>query len=79
MRKLIAATFVTVLLAGPAMANQCPTLMKKIDDAMATTTLDDAGKAKVTELYNKGKAEHEAGKHDDSVATLNEALKLLGM
>jgi len=30
------------------------------------------------DLYNKGKAEHEAGDHAASEAHLNEALKILG-
>ncbi len=62
----------------PAFAGQCPALMTQIDEAMATATVDDATKAKVTELYDKGKAEHEAGDHAASVTDLNEALKLLG-
>jgi hypothetical protein len=53
--------------------------MTKIDEAMKTATLDDANKAKVMEFYNKGKAEHEAGDHAASEASLGEAMKLLGM
>ncbi len=53
--------------------------MKKIDEAMATTQVDEATKTKVMALYEKGKAEHETGDHDASEADLNEALKLLGM
>ena len=45
---------------------------------MKTATLDDATKAKVTEMIEKGKADHEAGNHADSEAGLQEALKLLG-
>lgn len=63
--------------ALPAMANQCPTLMKKFEEALATSTVDDATKAKATELYDKGKAEHEAGDHPASEANLNEAIKLI--
>ena len=66
-------------LATPAFANQCPTLMNKIDEAMKTTQADDATKQQVMDLYNKGKASHDAGDHAASEASLNEALKLLGM
>ncbi len=75
-KALIFASFLA--LATPAFANQCPTLMNKVDAAMKTAQLDDATKAQVMELYNKGKAEHEAGDHAASEADLNAALKLLG-
>ena len=75
-KALIFASFLAF--ATPAFANQCPTLMNKIDEAMKTAQLDDAKKAQVMDLYNKGKAEHEAGDHAASEAHLNEALKILG-
>jgi len=75
-KALIIASFLA--LATPAFATHCPTLMMKIDEAMKTAQLDDAKKAQVMDLYNKGKAEHEAGDHAASEAHLNEALKILG-
>jgi hypothetical protein len=68
-----------LVFATPAFASQCPALMNKIDEAMKTAQLDDAKKQQVTDLYNKGKASHDAGDHAASEASLNEALKLLGM
>ena len=79
MKSLIAAVAVLFALAGPAMANQCPGLWAKAEEAMKTATLDDATKTKVTDLIAKGKADHEAGKHSESEAELLEALKLLGI
>jgi hypothetical protein len=79
MKKLIIAAFAASMLAAPAFANQCPTLIKKIDDAMAAATVDDATKAKIKELRDKAQADHDAGNHAASVAGANEALKLLGM
>jgi hypothetical protein len=79
MKKILAASMIFFALSGAALANQCPSLWAKAEEAMKTATLDDAGKAKVTELIVKGKAEHEAGKHAESEATLGEALKLLGI
>jgi len=79
MRKLIVAAAMTMALAAPALANQCPSLMGKIDEAMKTATVDEATKAKAMELYNKGKAEHEAGDHAASEKDLGEAMKLLGI
>jgi hypothetical protein len=75
-KTLILASFLA--LATPAFANQCPTLINKIDAAMQTAQLDDAKKAQVTALRDKGKAEHDAGDHAASEASLNEALKILG-
>lgn len=78
MKKILIATVLSLGLAGPALANQCPTLIKKAEAALHTASLDDATKAKVTELIAKGKAEHDGGQHDQSVTDLTEALKLLG-
>ena len=78
-KTLLAAGTILVALAGPVLANQCPSLAVKAEEAMKTATLDDATMAKVTELIATGKSEHEAGKHAEAVAALNEALKLLGM
>ena len=69
----------TMALTGPALAHQCPAPMGKIDEAMKTTTVDEATKTEVMALNDKGKAEHAAGDHAASVTDLNAALKLLGM
>lgn len=79
MKKLVLALAGLVALAGPALANQCPALMTKIDEAMAATTADEATKAQVMALYTSGKAAHEGGDHAKAEADLGEALKLLGM
>jgi len=79
MLRNVLAVATLALLAGPAFASQCPSLMAKIDEAMATTMADDATKAQVMELYEKGKAEHESGDHAASEATLAEAMALLGI
>ena len=78
-KSLLAAGTILVALGGPVLANQCPTLAAKAEEALKTSTLDDAGKAKVTELIATGKASHDAGNHAESEAQLGEALKLLGM
>lgn len=79
MKKFVLAAALIAALATPALAMKCPSIMKKIDAAMATTQVDEATKTKVMALYDKGKAEHAAGDHDASIADLTEALKLLGM
>jgi hypothetical protein len=71
MKTFLMALAMVGLLAGPALANQCPLLIKQIMDATAGKT-DDASKKAVT-LATEAKALHEAGKHADSVAKAKEA------
>ncbi len=78
MKKFILAAVFATGLATSAFANQCPTLMLKIDEAMKTASLDDTTKAKIQALYDSGKAAHESGDHAKSEQDLGEALKLLG-
>ena len=78
-KSLFAVGTILVALAGPVFASQCPALILKAEEALKTTTVDDATKAKVLELVATGKSEHDAGKHAESEAALNEALKLLGI
>ncbi len=68
MKNLVMALAMVGLLAGPALANQCPTLIKQIRDA----TADDASK-KAVALANEAQALHDAGKHADSVQKAQEA------
>ena len=73
-------TLLTLLLslaAGTAMAFQCPTDMKSIDDKLASAKLSDADMAKVKKLRADGEAAHKAGKHDESMKLLGEAKQLL--
>lgn len=79
MKKLLLAAAFAVAMTGSAFASSCPGLMQKIDAALETASISDEDKATVMELRAQGEEEHEAGDHDASVATLNEALKLLGM
>ena len=71
MKKLMMALAIVGLLAGPALANQCPLLVKQIMDATAGKT-DDASK-KAVALANEAKALHDAGKHADAVKKADEA------
>lgn len=66
--------------AGVALAHNCPNEMKAIDAKMATNPkLSDADAAKVKQLRADGEAQHKAGKHDDSMKSLGEAKKVLGI
>ncbi len=78
MKRTLLVTAVALTLATPAFANQCPTLMNKIDATLQTAQIDDDTKAKVMELRQTGEAQHTAGDHQASEDSLNAALKLLG-
>jgi len=81
MRKLFSVlTALFLLTAGAAWANQCPTMMKAIDDKLAAKpTLSKDVSDKVTKLRADGEAAHKAGKHADAEKALGEAKKLLGI
>jgi len=68
---LVAAT------AGAASANQCPLLIKQIEDATAGKT-DDASK-KAQTLAKEAKALHDSGKHAESIAKADEAAAAIGL
>jgi hypothetical protein len=75
---LVAAAL--ALAAGTALAHNCPNEMKAIDAKLATNPkLADADAAKVKQLRADGEAQHKAGKHDDSMKSLAEAKKILGI
>jgi hypothetical protein len=80
MRRFIVMTLIalaTLCVAGPALAFQCPKLVKKIEDE-AGMRFDPAAAdarakaAQATEL-------HAQGKHAEAEAAAKEGLKILGM
>ena len=77
MKNLMMALAMLGLLAGPALANQCPTLIKQITDATAGKT--DAASKKAVALANEAKTLHEAGKHADSVKKAQEAAAAINL
>jgi hypothetical protein len=71
-------TLLLALAAGSAFAFHCPADMKAIDAKLATgVKLADADMAKVKQLRADGETAHKAGKHDESVKLLAEAMKIL--
>jgi hypothetical protein len=77
MKMLMMAIAIVALAASPALANQCPLLVKQVQDATAGKT-DDASK-KAVALANEAKALHDAGKHAESVAKADEAAKAINL
>ncbi len=77
MKTFVMALAMVALLAGPVLANQCPLLVKQIQDATAGKT-DDASKKAVV-LANEAKALHDAGKHADSIKKAQEAAAAINL
>ena len=79
MKKLLTALALTALLSGTAFASSCPMHVKKIDEALATSTASEEVKAQAKALRDEGDALHKAGSHAESMAKLAEAEALLGI
>ena len=62
-----------------ALAHGCPGEMKQIDAKLPAAMLSAADMTTVKDLRARGEAEHKAGKHSASMASLSEAKKLLGL
>jgi hypothetical protein len=77
MRILVLALAVLALVAGPALAAQCPALIKQVNDATAGKT--DANSTKAKALADEAQKLHAAGKHADSVAKAEEAAKAINL
>jgi hypothetical protein len=81
MRKLLATMAGLFLFAaGTAWAHNCPNEMKAIDAKLAgKPALSKEVMGKVAKLRADGEAQHKAGKHDESMKSLGDAKKLLGI
>ena len=82
MEKIMKKTFLAsclFVISGVAMAHGCPGEMKKIDAAMPTTKLSAQDASKVKDLRAKGEVQHNAGQHTESMQSLGEAKKIMGI
>ena len=79
MKILVIAAAVLTLLAGPAIASQCPLLIKQLNDAVGKMKADDAMVAKAKPLIAEAQKLHDGGKHADAVKKAEEAAKTLGV
>ncbi|MCA3132534.1 MAG: hypothetical protein ACK5YW_16330 [Betaproteobacteria bacterium] len=75
---VLAATL--ALASGAALGAHCPKDMKAIDEAIAAKpSLSASQMDEVMKLRAEGEALHKAGKHKESVETLDKAMKILGL
>jgi len=78
-RITLLAAALSLGLATPALAFQCPSVMGEIDEAMAGAELSDEQRQQVEELRAEGERLHNDGEHQASLDTLAEAKAILGI
>ncbi len=76
---VVVAVFAVGVSANPALAGHCPRDVKRIDQALTMTKVSGAQLSTVKALRDKGDGLHKSGQHGTSVATLHEAMKILGI
>jgi hypothetical protein len=80
MKRVLLAGAVAIALTGTALAGQCPKLMGEIDAALAAgPSITAEQQAEVMKLRGEGEAQHAAGQHAESEATLAKAKEILGL
>ncbi len=80
MKTLVIGIAVLALLAAPAMAGQCPLLIKQINDAVDNRLAgEDAAGSKARKLAKEAEALHKEGKHAEAIEKAQEAAKGIGL
>ncbi len=79
LRAFVIALTALAFLAGPAIANQCPLLIKQLNEAVAKMKADDPKVKQAKELIDEAQKLHDTGKHADSVEKAEDAAKVLGV
>lgn len=74
MKRLFIALVVLMGMTSPALAGHCPKDARKVKNELANQS-----NAKAENLLNKGKKLHKAGKHDEALVALHQAMKMLGI
>ena len=77
MKKILIALALVLSTAAAAFANQCPLLVKQIEDATAGKM--DAASKKAATMAAEAKALHAAGKHAESVQKAKDAAAAIKM
>ncbi len=76
----LAAIAVATMIATPALAGHCPKDMKAIDAALAKhPSLSSTQMTEVAQLRAEGERLHKGKDHGASLASLEKAMKILGI
>jgi hypothetical protein len=79
MKGLVIAIVALALFASPAIAGQCPLLIKQLNEATEKMKADDPKVKQGKTLIAEAQTLHDGGKHADSVKKCDEAAKVLGV
>ncbi len=63
----------------PAVAGQCPLLIKQLNESVGKMKADDPKVAKAKGIIAEAQKLHDAGKHADAIKQAEEAAKVLGV
>jgi len=75
----IVVTFALFMgLTAPAFANECLSIIQKIEEKMESAELSDDQRDQIANLMAEGEGLHEEGNHDKATEVLNRALAMLG-
>ncbi len=78
MKALAIGIIVVTFVASPAMAFQCPLLIKQVNDAVDNRLAgEDLAGSKARRLAKEAEALHNEGKHTEAVAKAEEAAKVI--
>jgi len=78
MKAIVIAIAALFLLASPAMAGQCPTLIKQLNEAVDKTK-DEAKTKQAKVLIADAQKFHDSKQHADAITKCDEAAKVLGV
>lgn len=78
MKSIVIAIAAMIIMAGPAMAGQCPALIKQLNEAVEKTK-DEAKAKEAKVLIAEAQKLHDGKMHADSVMKCDEAAKVLGV
>jgi len=78
MKTIVIAVAALLFLAGPAVAGQCPTLIKQLNEAVDKTKEEAKAKEAKVHIADAQKF-HDSKQHADAVAKCDEAAKVLGV
>jgi len=79
MKGLVIGLVGLAVMVSPAMAGQCPLLIKQLNEAVGKMKADDPKVKQGTALITAAQKLHGAGQHAESVAKAEEAAKVLGV
>ena len=79
MKSIVIAIAAMIIMAGPAVAGQCPALIKQLNEAVGKMKEGDAKVKEAKVLIAEAQKLHDDRKHADSVIKGDEAAKVLGI